>query len=100
MGLPPRHANFGIGTPVQSKIVRPLALTLGEPAGIGPDLALAIWHRRAELDIPPFYLVGDPGFLARRAARLGLQVPMVSVSPNEAAAAFASALPVVGLGIS
>ena len=32
--------------------MRPLALTLGEPAGIGPDLALAIWHRRAELDIP------------------------------------------------
>ena len=28
---------------------RPLALTLGEPAGIGPDLALAVWCRRAEL---------------------------------------------------
>jgi 4-hydroxythreonine-4-phosphate dehydrogenase len=80
--------------------VRPLALTLGEPAGIGPDLALAIWHRRAELDVPPFYLVGDPDFLARRAARLGLQIPIAAVNPNEAAAAFASALPVVGLGIS
>jgi 4-hydroxythreonine-4-phosphate dehydrogenase len=80
--------------------VRPLALTLGEPAGIGPDLALAIWHRRAELDVPQFYLVGDPNFLARRAARLGLQVPLAAVSPNEAADAFASALPVVGLGIS
>ena len=34
--------------------MQPLALTLGEPAGIGPDLALAVWHRRAELDIPPF----------------------------------------------
>jgi 4-hydroxythreonine-4-phosphate dehydrogenase len=32
---------------------RPLALTLGEPAGIGPDLALAVWHRRRELDVPP-----------------------------------------------
>ena len=80
--------------------MRPLALTLGEPAGIGPDLALAIWHRRAELDVPPFYLVGDPDFLARRAARLGLQIPIAAVNPNEAAAAFASALPVVGLGIS
>jgi 4-hydroxythreonine-4-phosphate dehydrogenase len=80
--------------------VRPLALTLGEPAGIGPDLALAIWHRRAELDVPQFYLVGDPNFLARRASRLGLRVPLAAVSPNEAAAAFSSALPVVGLGIS
>jgi 4-hydroxythreonine-4-phosphate dehydrogenase len=44
--------------------VQPLALTLGEPAGIGPDLALAIWHRRAELDIPHFYIVADPEFLA------------------------------------
>ena len=81
--------------------MRPLAvLTLGEPAGIGPDLALAVWHRRAELEVPPFYLVGDPDFLARRAARLGLQIPIAAVNPNGAAAAFASALPVVGLGIS
>ena len=40
-----------------------LALTLGEPAGIGPDLALAIWRRRAELELPPFYIIGDPDFL-------------------------------------
>jgi 4-hydroxythreonine-4-phosphate dehydrogenase len=31
-------------------------LTLGEPAGIGPDLALAVWRRRRELDVPAFYL--------------------------------------------
>ena len=46
---------------------RPLALTLGEPAGIGPDITLAAWRRRAELDLPPFYLLADPRFLARRA---------------------------------
>ncbi len=79
--------------------MQPLALTLGEPAGIGPDLALAIWHRRAEFDIPQFYVVGDPAFLARRAAALGLQVPVAAVSAKEAAAAFPSALPVVALGI-
>jgi 4-hydroxythreonine-4-phosphate dehydrogenase len=33
---------------------RPLALTLGEPAGIGPDIALAVWQRRHELKLPPF----------------------------------------------
>ena len=44
------------------KIVQPLALTLGEPAGIGPDLALAIWRRRAELDMP--------AILYRRRSRL------------------------------
>ena len=45
-------------------------MTLGEPAGIGPDLALTVWHRRAELKLPPFYIVADAEFLRRRAARL------------------------------
>jgi 4-hydroxythreonine-4-phosphate dehydrogenase len=79
--------------------VQPLALTLGEPAGIGPDLALAIWHRRADLDIPQFYIVGDADFLSRRAARLRLKVPLAAVSPDQAAAAFPEALPVVRLGM-
>jgi 4-hydroxythreonine-4-phosphate dehydrogenase len=79
--------------------VQPLALTLGEPAGIGPDLALAIWHRRAALDVPPFYVVADPDFLGRRAGRLGLDVPIARVTPDAAVAAFASVLPVVPLGI-
>jgi len=74
--------------------VQPLALTLGEPAGIGPDLALAIWRRRAEFDISPFYIVADPDFLGRRAERLGLDVPIAVVTPKSAAATFRSALPV------
>jgi 4-hydroxythreonine-4-phosphate dehydrogenase len=77
--------------------VQPLALTLGEPAGIGPDLALDVWRRRAELNVPPFYLVGTIDFLRRRAARLGLDIPMTAVTPRSAAAAFAGALPVVAI---
>jgi 4-hydroxythreonine-4-phosphate dehydrogenase len=80
--------------------VQPLALTLGEPAGIGPDLALAIWQRRAELDIPPFYIIGEPDFLGRRAALLGLQIPIERASAATAAAMFRSALPVAGLGLA
>jgi 4-hydroxythreonine-4-phosphate dehydrogenase len=79
--------------------VHPLVLTLGEPAGIGPDLALAVWRRRAELDIPPFYIPGDPDFLGRRAARLGIDVPIATVTPSAATAAFATALPVVALDV-
>jgi 4-hydroxythreonine-4-phosphate dehydrogenase len=80
--------------------VQPLALTLGEPAGIGPDLALTVWHRRAELKLPPFYIVADAEFLRRRAARLGLDVPIATVTPAAATAAFASALPVVALDLT
>jgi 4-hydroxythreonine-4-phosphate dehydrogenase len=80
--------------------VQPLALTLGEPAGIGPDLALAVWHRRGELDVPHFYVVADPKFLRRRADQLGLDVPLAIVTPSAAAAAFSRALPVVALDLA
>jgi 4-hydroxythreonine-4-phosphate dehydrogenase len=78
----------------------PLALTLGEPAGIGPDLTAAIWQRRSELDLPPFYVVGDPDFLVRRASLLGLNLPVATVTPSQASAVFPQALPVVPLGLS
>lgn len=80
--------------------MQPLALTLGEPAGIGPDLALGIWRRRAELDLPPFYIVADPDFLRRRAATIGIDVPIANVTPPSAAATFRSALPVLPLDVA
>jgi 4-hydroxythreonine-4-phosphate dehydrogenase len=79
---------------------KPLVLTLGEPAGIGPDLTLALWRRRAELDVPPFYLIGDAEFLRRRARALGLDVALAEVTPGEAAGVYSRALPVVPLGLS
>jgi 4-hydroxythreonine-4-phosphate dehydrogenase len=75
-----------------------LALTSGEPAGIGPDISLAAWLRRDELNLPPFYLLGDRAFFADRAKILGLQVEFADVSPEDAGAAFAKALPVVATG--
>jgi 4-hydroxythreonine-4-phosphate dehydrogenase len=79
---------------------RPLALTLGEPAGIGPDLALEVWRRRVSLGLPPFYLIAEPEFLARRARALGLDVPLAAVAPHEAGTAFARALPVSPLPLT
>lgn len=76
----------------------PLALTIGEPAGIGPDLTLAIWHRRAELDPPPFYLIGDVEFLRQRSRLLALEVTFAEADPADAYAIFPRALPVVPLG--
>ncbi len=78
---------------------RPLALTLGEPAGIGPDITLAAWQRRAELALPAFYLLADPRFLADRAKRLALDIPIAVVEPSAAAVAFRTALPVVDIGV-
>src|SRR5260370_1215198 len=55
-------------------MAKPLALTLGEPAGIGPDITIKAWLQRDELKLPPFYLLGDRGhteFLAELAASNG-----------------------------
>lgn len=79
-------------------MAKPLALTLGEPAGIGPDITIAAWLRRRELKLPAFYLLGDRQCLERRAATLGVNVPFAEVAAEEAAGAFASALPVASTG--
>ena len=79
---------------------KPLALTLGEPAGIGPDIALAAWTRRKELALPPFYLAADRRFLEARSKRLGLKIPTADVAPAQAHGTFADALPVVDIGVA
>ncbi|MBI4273494.1 MAG: 4-hydroxythreonine-4-phosphate dehydrogenase PdxA [Rhizobiales bacterium] len=81
-------------------MMRPLALTIGEPAGIGPDITIATWQRRAALALPPFYLLGEREFVARRAAQLGTAIPLKEVEPEHAAAVFATALPIVPLGVA
>jgi 4-hydroxythreonine-4-phosphate dehydrogenase len=81
-------------------MTKPLVLTLGEPAGIGPDIALAAWTRRNELALPPFYVAGDRRFLDGRAEHLGLRISTASVTPAEACSAFTTALPVVDTGVA
>ena len=78
----------------------PLALTLGEPAGIGPDITFAAWRRRAEFGLAPFYLLADPAFVARRAERIAPDVTIAVVEPQAAGTAFETALPVVDIGVT
>src|SRR5438445_280262 len=79
-------------------MAKPLALTSGEPAGIGPDIAITAWLRRNELKLPPFYLLGNRDFFEGRAGMLGLKVEFAATTPEEAPAEFARALPVVATG--
>lgn len=74
----------------------PLALTMGEPAGIGGEIALKAWLARGQGDLPPFVLLDDPARLRALAASLGWAVPVVEVATvAEGAARFAEALPVL-----
>ncbi|MGB5903362.1 MAG: 4-hydroxythreonine-4-phosphate dehydrogenase PdxA [Xanthobacteraceae bacterium] len=77
---------------------KPLALTIGESAGIGPDITIAAWQRRAEDRIPPFYLLGNAEFIRRRAQSLGADIAVAEVEPQDAVDIFARALPVVNIG--
>jgi 4-hydroxythreonine-4-phosphate dehydrogenase len=79
-------------------MAKPLALTSGEPAGIGPDIAIKAWLRRNELKLPAFYLLGDRDLFARRAKALGLEIKLTDVRAEDAPGAFADALPVVATG--
>ncbi len=73
----------------------PVALTMGEPAGIGGELTLKAWLRRAE-GLPAFFAIDDPVRLAALAARLGLAVPVQPIAaPDEAPHIFPHALPVL-----
>jgi 4-hydroxythreonine-4-phosphate dehydrogenase len=72
----------------------PIAITMGEPAGIGPDLLLRLYATREEHRLPPFIVYGNGDFLAARAERLGLRFDLGEVAPSEAAEMFANRLPI------
>ena len=38
---------------------RPIAVTMGDPAGVGPEVAARAWTARREHDLPPFVAIGD-----------------------------------------
>ncbi|MCX7380555.1 MAG: 4-hydroxythreonine-4-phosphate dehydrogenase PdxA [Alphaproteobacteria bacterium] len=73
---------------------RPLALTMGDPAGIGGELSLKAW--KARRGGRPFVALDDPDRLADIARSLGLDVPVRAVNAAGAAGAvFREALPVL-----
>ncbi len=79
---------------------RLLALTRGDPSGIGLEIALKAWAAtRGEPGADPFVLVDDIAHARRAAARLGVDVPMAEVTAAGAPAAFREALPVLPLGM-
>ncbi len=74
---------------------RPLALTLGDPAGVGPEITAKAWTA-LRASGPEFMVVGDRDALAATVARGAAGVRRVS-SPDEAVSVFSEALPVLDL---
>ena len=75
----------------------PLAISLGDPAGVGPELIAEAWVRRDSAELTPFFVAGGESVLIAAAHRRGLSVPIERIDhPTNAAAVFARALPVLG----
>jgi len=77
--------------------MRPLALTQGDPAGIGPDITLMAWKQRHSAQLPPFVYLGDADVLAARASLLGLDVRLAETDPEDAGRVFDEALPYIAV---
>jgi 4-hydroxythreonine-4-phosphate dehydrogenase len=72
-------------------LAEPLALALGDPAGVGPEVAAKAWERREAESLSPFFAVGAP-----EAVSAVWNGPMeVVAGPDEAASCFHRALPVI-----
>lgn len=81
-----------------SSRVLPLALTMGDPAGIGPEITLKAWAARRDDRFAPFCFYGSAATLRDRAQQLRLDVPVAVISdPAQAQSTFATALPVIDI---
>lgn len=72
----------------------PIAVTVGEPAGIGPELVAALWRQRVAEELPPFYVIGPANILAE----IDRTTVKLIATAEECATLFQSALPVVDTG--
>lgn len=72
----------------------PLAVALGDPAGVGPEIVAKSWERRHEARLAPFFAVGDCD-----AVEAVWNGPIRTIAdPDEAADVFDHALPLIRVG--
>ena len=78
----------------------PLALTIGDPSGIGPEIAAEAWRLRREAEVPPFYLLADARQVVARGKTTGKPLVVEVTRADAAIDTFERALPVVALSHS
>ena len=73
----------------------PLAVALGDPAGIGPEIVVKAWLARKEEGLPPFFAVGDI-----RSIETIWAGPVERIdSPEQAAGIYGRALPLLSVEV-
>lgn len=75
----------------------PLAIAIGDPAGIGPEIIVEAWAARSDANLAPFFVVGGREVLRSAATQRGIDCPIIEISSaSEIASAFNRGLPVIG----
>jgi 4-hydroxythreonine-4-phosphate dehydrogenase len=77
--------------------MKPLALTIGDPSGIGPEIAAAAWAERDLNRLPAFFLLGDPALVSDRARQAGIELTIEECDAERAISLFGRALPILPL---
>ncbi len=77
------------GAAAQTRLQTPLAVTLGDPAGVGPEIVAQLFTRREELDLPPFITIGPAKSLT------GINTAVIAADADLPAAASADTLGVI-----
>ncbi|MCC3859961.1 4-hydroxythreonine-4-phosphate dehydrogenase PdxA [Pseudemcibacter aquimaris] len=76
----------------------PIAVTIGEPSGIGPEIIIKTWFKRREHNLPPFFVIGSPTSIQQHANQIKLPIPIEIIqSPSECYQVYNKALPVIDL---
>jgi 4-hydroxythreonine-4-phosphate dehydrogenase len=97
----PNGPNLAGYTPVskiknnQTKNSHSIAVTMGEPAGIGPDIILRAWSQRQLHNIPHFTVIGSKDVLITRSAQLGLKLQLQQVKNADEALTCSQAIPII-----
>lgn len=75
----------------------PLGISIGEPAGIGPELILKAWSARRQFQLPNFIAIGSASYFQKLADDLNLNIPVKSCEISETNDVFDEFLPVFSI---
>ncbi len=88
-------------TAVHTADAAPAAITMGDPSGIGPEIAMKAWIAMREQGAP-FFLIADPAHIERIAKASGQNIPVQTIAADNIIRAtheiFQNALPVLPVG--
>ena len=74
----------------------PIALTLGDPSGIGPEITLKTWLAYKDNSLPPFFVIGSKNIFKRYINLLKLDVSLKEIeTPEDAHNIFPDCLPIL-----